>query len=74
MAPAIRPPNTITAGLDKSNALPWTVRRPCVSLYCLLDYQTAVVNPADDRTVRMISEYGDAATKAYKTVVSKVTP
>jgi hypothetical protein len=47
-----------------------TIRSP----YYLLDYQTAVVDPADDRTVWMISEYGDAATKAYKTVVGKVIP
>jgi hypothetical protein len=39
-----------------------------------LDYQTEVVDPADDRTVWMISNYGDAATKGYKAVVGKVTP
>jgi hypothetical protein len=45
-----------------------------LSPYYLLDYQTAVVDPADDRTIWMISEYGDAATKGYKAVVGKVTP
>jgi hypothetical protein len=44
------------------------------SPYYRLDYQTAVVDPADDRTVWMISEYGDAATNGYKAVVGKVTP
>jgi hypothetical protein len=37
-----------------------------------LDYQTAVVDPADSRTVWMISEYSKNG--SYKTVVGKVTP
>ena len=39
-----------------------------------LDYQTAVVDPSDDRTVWMISEYADKEANGYKTVVGKVTP
>lgn len=37
-----------------------------------LDYQTAVVDPSDDKTVWMISEFSDNGT--YKTVVAKVKP
>lgn len=39
-----------------------------------LDYQTAVVDPSDDLTVWMISEFGDAQTNSYRTVVGKVRP
>jgi hypothetical protein len=44
-----------------------------------LDYQTVVIDPADDRTVWMISEFADQAdpgesSDGYRTVVGKVTP
>ena len=44
-----------------------------------LDFQTATVDPSDDRTVWLISEFADKADSgetgdAYRAVVPKVTP
>ena len=47
---------------------------PAEALEEHLDYQTSAIDPSDDRTVWLMSVFGEKASNGYRAVVGKLTP